>query len=388
MDYNKLNKDELIAELQSKDRFIEHYQEEKAQELDLTFAWTGNLGHWYWDVKGNKVTFNKLKATTLGYSDEEVPENVGFEWFTEKLHPEDYEYVMQNMRDHLYGKSEAYEVEYRIKTKNGSWKWYHDRGTVTKRSNQGEPLFLAGIVFDITTKKEIELKHQNLIKMLSDQMKSQENIYSVIFHDLANALNGVIGFARILKEEAGEKCDSQVKRFVDILHQSATNSINITKTLLNWKKAKRDLGNDKESIDLNDVVREVLEEFDFTIKEKKLTGSIKIPADTKVIANKSVLRIALRNFISNAIKYSNISGNLDIKYKDNKICICDNGVGMSADTLKNLFKSSITPAKGTSDEKGHGLGLMLVKELLDQSEIEVEIISELGEGTNVNLIIK
>ncbi len=388
MDYTKLSAEELISALQSKDRFIDNYQNEKEQELDLTFAWTGNLGHWYWDVKENIVKFNKKKATALGYSDDEIPENVGFEWFTGKLHPDDYEPVMQNMREHLYNKSEAYEVEYRIKAKNGDWKWYYDRGTVTMRTPEGAPLFLAGIVFDITDKKEIELKQATLIEMLSQQLKTQENIHSVIFHDLANALNGVIGFAKLLEETAHkENLNETIKKYIEIVHRSAQNSINITKTLLTWKQAKRDLDSEQESIDLVELVADILSEFDYSIKEKKLTGSIKIPAQTKIVTNKSILKIAIRNFISNAIKYSNPHGNIDIVYNDSTIQIIDSGMGMSKETLSKLFKSSITPVTGTSKEKGHGIGLMLVKELLDQSNVKIEVESQLGEGTQITLVL-
>ncbi len=386
MDYSKLSKDELLRELLSRDRFIEIYEEEKEKELDLAFAWTGNLGHWYWDVQANIVKFNKKKATALGYSDDEIPDNVGFQWFTEKLHPDDYEYVMQNMRDHLYNNSAMYEVEYRIKAKNGDWKWYHDRGKVTRRTDKGEPIFLAGIVFDITEKKEVELKQNKLIEMLSEQMKLQENIYSVIFHDLANPLNSVIGFARILKDEMEHNdCDDTVKRFVDIMYQSSTNAINITKTLINWTKAKRDLGVDRQALDLNSFIFDILEEFDLQIKEKNLTGSVLIPQNTKVVANAAILRIAVRNFLSNSIKYSNQNGELRIAYTGSKLLIEDKGIGMGQEQLEKLFKSVMSPTFGTANEKGHGIGLMLVKELLDQANIAVNVTSTPDFGTKIEL---
>ena len=56
----------------------------------------------------------------LNYTKDEIPEKIGFQ-FTSKLHPEDYEIVMDNMRQHLLGKTDAYEIEYRIETKDGRW---------------------------------------------------------------------------------------------------------------------------------------------------------------------------------------------------------------------------------------------------------------------------
>lgn len=129
---------------------------EKQQDLNLNYAWTGNLGQWYWHVPSNKVTFNPLKITVLGYSESEIPDEVSYQYFTDKLHPEDYEKAMQIMRDHLQGKIPVYELEYRIKAKDGSYRWYYDRGKITQYDENNKPTMLAGIVFDITEKKKLE----------------------------------------------------------------------------------------------------------------------------------------------------------------------------------------------------------------------------------------
>ncbi len=75
---------------------------------------------------------------------------------------------MDAMLDHLYGKAPVYEAEYRIRTKSGSYKWYYDRGKITQRSEDGKPLFLAGIVFDITERKEMQSELERKNKILSE----------------------------------------------------------------------------------------------------------------------------------------------------------------------------------------------------------------------------
>lgn len=75
------------------------------------FKWAGNLGQWFWYYDQNKVLFNEKKTLSLGYNPKKIGE-IGFEFFTNKLHPDDYERVMENMRNHLQGKTLAYEVEY------------------------------------------------------------------------------------------------------------------------------------------------------------------------------------------------------------------------------------------------------------------------------------
>ena len=75
---------------------------EKEQAIKLEYAWTGNLGHWYWNIKTNEVTFNPLKITTLGYEMSEIPDRVTYQFLQKKIHPDDCEKAM-NIIEHLYG---------------------------------------------------------------------------------------------------------------------------------------------------------------------------------------------------------------------------------------------------------------------------------------------
>jgi len=72
---------ERIDELEMLNREILRVQE---QETRLEYAWTGNLGHWYWNIKANAVTCNPLKVTALGYDEREIPEHVTYSFFYRK----------------------------------------------------------------------------------------------------------------------------------------------------------------------------------------------------------------------------------------------------------------------------------------------------------------
>jgi len=171
--YEDLNKKQLIKRIEEMEEVIHQMEKDKNETELLDFPWIGNLGHWNWMVQSNQVVFNEKKITNLGYDREEIPEHVGFEFFTTKLHPEDYERVMDNMRSHLMNLSDAYEVEYRIQSKDGNYIWYYDRGKVTKRNEKGEPIVVAGIVFDIT-------KH----KILEEELKkANENLQQLVITD-------------------------------------------------------------------------------------------------------------------------------------------------------------------------------------------------------------
>lgn len=165
MEYIDFSREQLLERINSLEMLNRELLSEREQETRLEYAWTGNLGHWYWNIKTNEVTFNPLKITTLGYDKNEIPKQVTYQFFTDKLHHEDYEKAMEAMRNHIYGKASVYEVEYRIQAKDGKYKWYYDLGKITQYDDTGKPLFIAGIVFDITDKKEMqqELEYKNKI---------------------------------------------------------------------------------------------------------------------------------------------------------------------------------------------------------------------------------
>ena len=139
MEHSMMSKKELLRKIDELETLNRELLKEKEAETKLDFAWTGNLGHWYWNIKSNTVVFNPLKVKALGYTIEELPASVGYQFFTDQLHPDDHQSTMDAMMAHLSGEKKVYEAEYRIQAKDGSWKWFHDRGKITQWSKDGSP---------------------------------------------------------------------------------------------------------------------------------------------------------------------------------------------------------------------------------------------------------
>ncbi len=127
------------------------------QRLELSLM-AGNVAWWVWDYPTQMVYYDRKKAEMLGYEDGCMTQNV-YE-ITAMIHPEDYERTMENMRSHIEGKRSQYQLEYRLKTKQGGYKWFYDQGSVTQHSADGMPLKICGVVVDITDKKIAELQHK------------------------------------------------------------------------------------------------------------------------------------------------------------------------------------------------------------------------------------
>lgn len=185
MDYTSMTKEELLEVVSELKILNDQLLLEQRQSTDLNYSWTGNLGHWYWHVPTNKVICNPHKLSALGFDISEVPNPLTYQFFTDRLHPDDHEMTMTAMLDHMYHGTKVYEVEYRILCKDGSYRWFYDRGSITKRDKSGKPVFLAGIVFDITDRKEKQkqLEQDNIVlleKTRKDEMTGIHNHRAVV----------------------------------------------------------------------------------------------------------------------------------------------------------------------------------------------------------------
>ena len=114
------------------------------------------MAWWEWDVATGLINMHERKATMLGYTFGEFPKQMYD--ICKLIHPDDYERVMQAMRDHLTGKSKPYDVVYRIKEKKGSYKWYYDKGGIVENDINGKPSKLIGLVVDVTEMTELQNK--------------------------------------------------------------------------------------------------------------------------------------------------------------------------------------------------------------------------------------
>ncbi len=137
---------------------VDHYrveQELKKMQERLDFAIKGAyLGLWDWDIRTGKTYLNDIWANMLGYTLEEIEQNVDI--WKKLVHPDDKHYVDAKIEEHLQGKTNIYRTERRLKTKSGDYKWVLDMGKVVERDEHGTALRVIGIQMDIDEQKNIE----------------------------------------------------------------------------------------------------------------------------------------------------------------------------------------------------------------------------------------
>ena len=148
---------------------LEEINVEYATRLEVAMQ-AANMAWWEMDISTGQVIFNKRKTDLLGYS----PENFHYyQDFTALVHLDDYDNVMNAMKGYLAGLFDKYETEYRILTKSGEYKWFYDIGSIIKKDSNGVPLTVAGIVLDITDRKQAEKQlrqSETLLRTLIDTL--------------------------------------------------------------------------------------------------------------------------------------------------------------------------------------------------------------------------
>ena len=252
---------------------------------------------------------------------------------------------------------------------------------VTKPFNSDE--LLARIATHIKLKKQAEeLVFQNATK---------DKFFSIISHDLKNPLSTVIGFSELLDKNLASLDNDDIKKFIHYIHESSKFSVEILEDLLTWSRIQGgSLKSEKTNCNLSQILSSNIEGHIPQAQAKNILFSFDFDDELPVCADEKMISTVIRNLISNAIKFTPNGGNIFVSSKSKVVNnkkvietkICDSGVGMSYDQLNKLFKieHNVT-SKGTNNEAGTGLGLVLCKEFMTQNDGEIRAESELEVGS-------
>jgi len=297
---------------------------------------------------------------------------------------------MQAMRDHISGEKPVYETEYRIKSKTGEYKTFYDRGKIIKLDEAGNPELVAGIVFDITERRQMEEQLKASVSQLKKENDLTNQILSIISHDLRGTIGAISSLIDLFLHEEYNLNPEEKDRFLFDMNISAKSSLSILENLLNWSRnAKGIINADFEVFNLNDVVSDVLSFNKSVFSSKGIDVINKLTNGLYIKGDRDMIHTIVRNVISNALKFSKRAGKIVIETtKDPQklyLIIQDTGVGMTEERLQEINSSKVKSKEGTEGETGTGLGLSLVRDFLKKNKGSLEIRSKKGEGTTVKI---
>jgi two-component system sensor histidine kinase/response regulator len=240
-------------------------------------------------------------------------------------------------------------------------------------------------------------KANKLLKESEEDLKilnaTKDKFFSIIAHDLRNPFNALHGLAQYLFENYSDFSENEVKESLEIIYNSADDLLELLENLLHWSRTQRGkIQLTPTDIKLSEVVNKIFNQIRMNADKKKINLVNEIPSDHIIIADLDMLTVVLRNLISNAIKFSNKKGFIRVAKKESddytEISVMDNGVGITKENIKKLFRIDIHHStSGTSEEQGSGLGLILCREFVEQHGGKIWVESEKNVGSTFKFTI-
>jgi signal transduction histidine kinase len=240
------------------------------------------------------------------------------------------------------------------------------------------------------------LEHQAEIKKRSVELEQlnqvKDKFFSIISHDLRSPMNALAGLL-----DLSEKKHLSSQEFAQLtveLRQQFNHTKTLINNLLDWTLLQMDkLKIQEDRVDLKNMVDDNIKLFkSLQLKESNIRNNI--PAGTIAIADTNMINLVFRNLILNAIKFTESGGLVDINstgQADGKlvVSVADNGVGIEPEVQKILFdKTSGYSTRGTANEKGTGLGLILCKEFVEKNGGKIWLESKPGAGSTFYFTLK
>lgn len=252
----------------------------------------------------------------------------------------------------------------------------------------GELLGYVKILRDLTERKKSEDAIKKYVKDLEELNTHKESVLAILSHDLRSPLAGIISTADYLRSNFEKMDRDDLQEMLELLFTSTKNELAMLDYLVEWARIKyASEVFTPAKIALEQYVKKVFDSLNETAAINAINLHHEIEENTHVFADSKMLLSVLQNIVSNAIKHSNKGGKITVKAKrkEDKIIVevKDNGVGMSKEIQEKLFTPQMHSLSNTRKEnKGAGIGLLLVKGFLEKNSGEIWVESVEGSGSS------
>jgi PAS domain S-box-containing protein len=348
---------------------------------------------WDLNLSTGEAYHSKRFKSILGYEENEIPDNINAREWRERTHPDDYQRVTEARDSYLEGRVPVFEVEFRLRHKDGSYRWVLSRGACL-RDPRGKPYRMAGSLTDITEHKKLE---QQLLQ--SQKMESIGILAGGVAHEFNNLLTAISGYGQILQESIPADDEPSRESIGNVL-KAAERAAALTRSLLAFSR-KQTIKPEPVRIDtiigyVGKLIQRVIgEDIEISVN---LSGE-----DLPVKADVGQIEQVLMNLATNARDAMPRGGRLCIttgkvvveegseaRYDLSApgeyalISFADTGTGIDKESLGKIFEPFYTTKEVG---KGTGLGLSLAHGIIKQHNGSILVSSEIGKGTIFNIYL-
>jgi PAS domain S-box-containing protein len=348
-----------------------------------------NIGSWEWDFRSNNLSWSDHCFRLVGLEPGAAAPTL--EAFLSIVHPDD----RARLRDTIRGGVEegrSCDYDHRVVWPNGEVRVLHQLGEV-KRDAKGRPVKMIGTTQDVTdiNAARVELMESKLKAEMANQAKSR--FVASMSHELRTPLNAIIGFSELLQSDEAMLTDERRKEYARDIHNSGQHLLSVINDILDISRIEADkVSLDEEETSVSDLIDSAHRMVRPRAEETGVTVSSSVdPGVKNVRADRRLLLQTLLNLASNAVKFTERGGRVDIAALPASdggvdIIVRDTGIGMSAADVARVGEPFLQVDGRLSRKfEGTGLGLVIAKRLIEMHGGVLCIDSAVGAGTTMTI---
>jgi PAS domain S-box-containing protein len=340
-------------------------------------------------VDGKLLNANRAMLKLLGYNNfyELAELDIARDTYA---HPEERKAITEI----LHQKGYIVNAEIRLKRKNGKVITVLESAR-TLRDEDGNVIGYEGVMEDITARKAMEKKLQEYVwalerskNALAELNAQKDKLFSILSHDLRSPFSSILGFCDILLKENDQLTTEDRMQFISYIQEAAQDQLSLVNKLLDWSRLESGrIQMERVEFDVLDVVKKNMNTMIGLAHQKQVNMKMTLPGNVLIYGDRQLLGQVFGNLIGNSLKFTPPDGTISVELVEERnnqwvIGVHDTGIGIPEEDLNKLFKiEEKYTRKGLHGEKGTGLGLPVVHEIIQKHHGTIEVKSKPGEGT-------
>jgi signal transduction histidine kinase/ActR/RegA family two-component response regulator len=314
-----------------------------------------------------------------------------YEVWANAVHPEDFGYTETSLNQAVLGQGK-FDPEFRIIQPDGKIRHIKAHAELL-RDIQGNPQRMIGVNIDISDRKQAEALLQRTNQELISATRLKDEFLANMSHELRTPLNAILGMTEALIEKVFGEINQQQQQFLEIIDRSANHLLSLINDILDLAKIESgQIKVERQPVTIATLCQSSLAFIKQPAYKKRIQLQTKIPENLPLLyADERRIRQVLINLLNNAVKFTPEGGKITLEVSqlsdtDNlsyiRLAVIDTGIGISPDNIKKLFQPFFQIDSALNRQyEGTGLGLPLVKNIVDLHDGKVSIISKEGEGS-------
>lgn len=358
-------------------------------------------GTWEWHIPSGTLILNDIWYELLGHTRDTLGEVTPAIWQT-LIHPEDVDRALQGLNDYLEGRSEVYDLSFRMKHAQNDWVWIQAKGKIIQRDLKGEPILMAGTHQDVSTIKHTELHLRDTNQRLREAIEyahvmaekaeqasaAKSHFLGRMSHEMRTPMNGVIGMATVLRQTPLE---SEQKNMVDVILQSGEDMLQLVDKILAYTHIQSGaIVFEPVHFAPIKLVQDVVSRVQAQAQNKGLNLTVEsaLTPSFECVSDAQRIEQVLSHLLSNAVRFTT-QGQIIIRVSVHhgntahlRIEVSDTGAGIPEKDLPHLFDQFMQGDESlTRTYGGAGLGLAISREILLALQGDIGVESVPGKGS-------